>query len=176
MALDRMPFETHPEKSCTKDALSVYQAALKGKIIANAPEKFRIEANFPKAIQENPDPSRCDTQISMRIDSPFRFDFVTARSGGKLEEGWAGQYLQITTQLVTPPRTKRLQEGIDHHRGGLLAMGVISHTAAGHKSLNQRLHGVAALLRGLEIGHAGVQQVLHPKPALTGRAASCAAG
>lgn len=51
-----MPFEQHQEKTYPKDAQSLYQAALAvtakmdGKIIASAPEKFRVEARFPKVI------------------------------------------------------------------------------------------------------------------------------
>jgi hypothetical protein len=51
-----MPFEQHFEKSYPKDAQSAYQAALKvtekmeGKVITSAPEKFRVEARFPKVI------------------------------------------------------------------------------------------------------------------------------
>lgn len=51
-----MPFEQHFEKTYPKDAQSTYQAALKviekmgGKIIASAPENFRVEARFPKVI------------------------------------------------------------------------------------------------------------------------------
>ena len=51
-----MPFEQHQEKNYPKDAQSIYQAALAvteklgGKLISSAPEKFRFEARFPKAI------------------------------------------------------------------------------------------------------------------------------
>jgi hypothetical protein len=51
-----MPFEQHQEKTYSKDAHSVYQAALKatekleGKIITSSPEKFRLEVNFPKVV------------------------------------------------------------------------------------------------------------------------------
>jgi len=51
-----MPFEQHQQKSYTKDAQSIYQAALKateklqGKIISSAPEQFRLIARFPKVI------------------------------------------------------------------------------------------------------------------------------
>lgn len=51
-----MPFEQHQEKNYTKDAQSIYQAALKateklgGKVITSAPENFRLTARFPKVI------------------------------------------------------------------------------------------------------------------------------
>ena len=51
-----MAFEQHQEKKYSKDAQSIYQAALKvtekldGKIIASAPEKFSFTARFPKVI------------------------------------------------------------------------------------------------------------------------------
>jgi hypothetical protein len=51
-----MPFEQHQEKTYTRDAQSIYQAALKatdklqGKIISSAPETFRLTARFPKVI------------------------------------------------------------------------------------------------------------------------------
>jgi hypothetical protein len=51
-----MPFEQHQEKNYTKDAQSIYQAALKatekleGKIISSTPEKLRLTARFPKVI------------------------------------------------------------------------------------------------------------------------------
>jgi hypothetical protein len=51
-----MPFEQRQEKTYQKDAQSVYQAALKavekleGRIIASDPQKFRLEAKFPKVV------------------------------------------------------------------------------------------------------------------------------
>jgi hypothetical protein len=51
-----MALEQHQEKNYSKDAQSIYQAALKatekldGKIISSAPEKLRFEARFPKVI------------------------------------------------------------------------------------------------------------------------------
>lgn len=51
-----MPFEQHQEKTYSKDAQSIYDAALQvteklgGKVISSAPEKFRFEARFPKVI------------------------------------------------------------------------------------------------------------------------------
>jgi hypothetical protein len=51
-----MPYEQHQEKSYPVNAGTVYQAALKateklqGKLIASNPEKFRLEANFPKVV------------------------------------------------------------------------------------------------------------------------------
>lgn len=51
-----MPFEQHQEKNYTKDAQSIYQAALKateklgGKVISSAPEQHRFTARFPKTI------------------------------------------------------------------------------------------------------------------------------
>lgn len=52
----QMSLEQHQEKNYPKDAQSIYQAALKatekleGKVISASPEKFRIEARFPKVI------------------------------------------------------------------------------------------------------------------------------
>ncbi len=51
-----MPFEQHLERIYPQDAQSIYQAALKatdklqGKLITSSPEKFRLEANYPKTI------------------------------------------------------------------------------------------------------------------------------
>ena len=51
-----MPFEQHQEKNYSKDAQSIYQAALKatekleGRIISSAPEQHRFTARFPKTI------------------------------------------------------------------------------------------------------------------------------
>ena len=51
-----MPFEQHQEKTYPKDAKSIYDAALavpakmEGKVISSAPDKFRVEARFPKVI------------------------------------------------------------------------------------------------------------------------------
>jgi hypothetical protein len=51
-----MPFEQHKEKNYSKDAQSIYQAALKatekldGKIIYSAPEQHHFTARFPKTI------------------------------------------------------------------------------------------------------------------------------
>jgi hypothetical protein len=51
-----MAYDKHQEKEYSKDAQSVYQAALKateklqGKVIKSAPDTFRLEANFPKVI------------------------------------------------------------------------------------------------------------------------------
>ncbi len=51
-----MPYERHEERKYPKDAQSVYAAALKatetlqGKVISSSPEKFRVEANFPKVV------------------------------------------------------------------------------------------------------------------------------
>lgn len=66
-----MPFEQHQEKTYSKDAQSIYQAALKvtekmgGKVIASTPEKFRFEARFPKVIFEKTLGER--TQLSCEI-------------------------------------------------------------------------------------------------------------
>ena len=51
-----MPFEQHKEKNYSKDAQSIYNAAVKaaekmdGKFIASAPEKLSFTARFPKVI------------------------------------------------------------------------------------------------------------------------------
>jgi hypothetical protein len=51
-----MAFEQHQEKKYSKDAESIFQAALKvtekfdGKIISSSPEKFSFTARFPKVI------------------------------------------------------------------------------------------------------------------------------
>ena len=51
-----MPFEQHQEKNYSKDLQSIYEAALKatakldGKIIASAPDQYRLTARFPKVI------------------------------------------------------------------------------------------------------------------------------
>ena len=51
-----MPFEQHQEKTYPRDAQTIFQTALKvtekfqGTIISSAPDKFRVEAKFPKVI------------------------------------------------------------------------------------------------------------------------------
>jgi hypothetical protein len=51
-----MPFEQHQEKNYSNDAQSLYQAALKatqkldGSLVSSLPEKFKLEARFPKTI------------------------------------------------------------------------------------------------------------------------------
>ncbi len=51
-----MAFEQHQEKKYSKDAKSIFEAALKvtekfkGKVISSAPEKFSFTARFPKTI------------------------------------------------------------------------------------------------------------------------------
>ncbi len=51
-----MPYERHEERTYPKDAQSIYEAALKatetlqGKLISSSPEKFKVEANFPKVV------------------------------------------------------------------------------------------------------------------------------
>jgi len=51
-----MAFEQHQEKKYSKDAESIFQAALQvtekfdGKVISSAPEKFSFTARFPKTI------------------------------------------------------------------------------------------------------------------------------
>ena len=51
-----MPFEQHQEKIYPQDERTVYQAALKsiqkleGRLSVSDPEKFRLEARFPKLI------------------------------------------------------------------------------------------------------------------------------
>jgi hypothetical protein len=51
-----MPFEQHQEKNYTQAVSPVFQAALAvveklgGKVVASTPEKFRVEAKFPKVI------------------------------------------------------------------------------------------------------------------------------
>ena len=51
-----MAFEQHQERKYSKDAKSIFEAALKvtekfdGKVIASAPEKFSFTARFPKVI------------------------------------------------------------------------------------------------------------------------------
>ena len=54
-----MSFDKHEEKEYPQDAQSVYAAALKavetleGKIAAQSPENFQVEAKFPKTILKN---------------------------------------------------------------------------------------------------------------------------
>ena len=51
-----MPFEQHKEKNYSKDAKSIYDAALQatakldGKIISSTPDQYRFTARFPKVI------------------------------------------------------------------------------------------------------------------------------
>jgi hypothetical protein len=51
-----MPFEQHQEKNYPKDVQSVYEAALNatkkldGSLVSSVPEKFKLEARFPKTV------------------------------------------------------------------------------------------------------------------------------
>ena len=69
-----MPFEQHQEKSYQKDAASIYQTALKvtekfqGKLILSAPEKFRIEARFPKVILGQTLGERTQLSCEVRVE------------------------------------------------------------------------------------------------------------
>mgnify|MGYP001335351496 CR=1 FL=1 len=66
-----MPFEQHQEKTYPKDAQGIYQTALKvtekmgGKVISAAPDKFRLEARFPKVIFDKTLGER--TQLSCEV-------------------------------------------------------------------------------------------------------------
>jgi hypothetical protein len=69
-----MPFEQHKEKNYTKDAQSIYQAALKatekldGKIISSAPEQYRFTARFPKVILGKTLGERTELSCQVRAD------------------------------------------------------------------------------------------------------------
>lgn len=72
-----MPYDQHHEKLYSKDAQSVYQAALKateklqGKVIASSPDSYKVEANFPKVILGNTLGERtyCSCEIRPQDDS-----------------------------------------------------------------------------------------------------------
>jgi hypothetical protein len=69
-----MPFEQHQEKNYTKDAQSIYQAALKatekldGKIITSSPEQRRFTARFPKTILGQVLGERTELSCEVRTD------------------------------------------------------------------------------------------------------------
>ena len=69
-----MPFEQHKEKNYSKDAPSIYQAALKatekldGKIISSTPEQYRFTARFPKVILGKTLGERTELSCTVRAD------------------------------------------------------------------------------------------------------------
>jgi hypothetical protein len=69
-----MPFEQHKEKNYSKDAQSIYDAALKatakleGKIISSSPEQFRFTARFPKTILGKVLGERTELSCAVRSD------------------------------------------------------------------------------------------------------------
>jgi hypothetical protein len=70
-----MPLEQHQEKNYTKDAQSIYQAALRatekldGKVISSTPEKFLFTARFPKVILGKTLGERTELSCEVRADS-----------------------------------------------------------------------------------------------------------
>ena len=79
-----MPFEQHKEKNYTKDAQSIYQAALKateklgGKIISSAPDKFQLTARFPKVILGQTLGERTELSCEVRADGESGMVIVDA--------------------------------------------------------------------------------------------------
>jgi hypothetical protein len=75
-----MPFEQHQEKTYQQDEGIVYQAALnaiqklEGRIIASDPEKFRLEAKFPKVILGKTLGER--TQLSCQVRAQAQVSLV----------------------------------------------------------------------------------------------------
>lgn len=69
-----MPFEQHKEKNYSKDAQSVYNAALKatekldGKIISSTPDQYRFTARFPKTILGKTLGERTELSCAVRAD------------------------------------------------------------------------------------------------------------
>jgi hypothetical protein len=69
-----MPFEQHKEKSYTKDAQSVYDAAVKAatkmeaKFISTSPEQFKFTARFPKVIFGKTLGERTELSCAVRTD------------------------------------------------------------------------------------------------------------
>jgi len=69
-----MPFEQHKEKNYSKDAQSIYQAALKatekleGRIISSLPGAFRFTARFPKTILGQVLGERTELSCEVRTD------------------------------------------------------------------------------------------------------------
>jgi len=69
-----MAFEQHQEKKYSKDAESIFQAALKvtekfeGKIISATPEKFIFTARFPKVILGQTLGERTELSCSVSAD------------------------------------------------------------------------------------------------------------
>jgi hypothetical protein len=69
-----MAFEQHQEKKYSKDAESIFQAALKvtakfeGKVISSTPEKFSFTARFPKVILGQTLGERTELSCSISAD------------------------------------------------------------------------------------------------------------
>ena len=53
-------------------------------------------------------------------------------------------------------------------------MNGIAHSAACQERLNDGLHTASTALPGLEIGHSGIQKIIHPQPILKAAASSAA--
>ena len=69
-----MAFEQHQEKKYSKDAKSIFEAALKvtekfdGKVISSTPEKFSFTARFPKVILGQTLGERTELSCSVSVD------------------------------------------------------------------------------------------------------------
>ncbi len=69
-----MPFEQHKEKNYSRDAQTIYQAALKatekleGKIISSSPEQYRFTARFPKVILGKTLGERTELACEVRVE------------------------------------------------------------------------------------------------------------
>jgi hypothetical protein len=79
-----VPFEQHKEKNYSKDAQSIYNAALKaseklgGKIVSSAPDQFRFTARFPKVILGKTLGERTELSCAVRADSEGSIAVVDA--------------------------------------------------------------------------------------------------
>ena len=75
-----MAFEQHQERKYSKDAKSIFEAALKvtekfdGKVIASAPEKFSFTARFPKVILGQTLGERTELSCSVSADGAVVVD------------------------------------------------------------------------------------------------------
>jgi hypothetical protein len=79
-----MPYEQHKEKNYSKDAQSIYEAALKatekldGKIISSKPDQFLFTARFPKVILGKTLGERTELSCAVRADGEGGLAIVDA--------------------------------------------------------------------------------------------------
>ena len=103
-----MPFEQHQEKTYSKDAKSIFDAALAvtnkmgGKVITSTPEKFRFVARFPKVIFDKTLGERTELSCEVRPEGESSLVVVDAFPLGAIERKLMfGARKGVTQTVVT---------------------------------------------------------------------------